>query len=277
MLDMKKFLTGTAVAVSSLVSAQAVAETTGSLNVTSEYMWRGVESSGGAAVQGSFDWSSPTGIYAGGWVSNTAPGVNGNELDLYAGWAGEMGQGVGVDLGLVAYIFSEDQESGKANTGVVNGYDGDGDFIEVYAGLSYMGLSGSLYYAPDYFGVDGSRVYGGVNKQGAAITPIAKTDGEGVYLTLAYTASIKEGLDMTFQVGQSSGDGVEAFYGDEIVDWSITTSKDLGDGWGVSGAYVDSDWSVSANETKANVNGGAAGKAEFAPKFVVSVSKEFAL
>lgn len=242
MLDMKKVLAGVALATGGLVSGQALAETSGSVNVTSEYMWRGIDSSGGAAVQGSLDWSSPSGVYAGTWASNSygaAAGLLGTtEVDFYVGWAGEMGNGLGVDLGLVYYMFPDVDESAPGT---------DIDFFEVYGGLSFGGLSGSIYYTPDYFAVE----------DGGA------PDGEAIYITLAYTANLREGLDMTFQVGNSSGDGIDAVWTDSYTDWSITTSKDLGDGWGASFAYIQTDLDVAGFNDDA--------------KAVVSLSKEFAL
>ncbi|MDX1497794.1 MAG: TorF family putative porin [Salinisphaeraceae bacterium] len=211
MSKVKTAVAGVLVGAGALASGQAMADVSGSLNVTSEYMFRGIESSGGAAVQGSIDWSAPSGIYAGVWASNTSPVFDGNEFDIYAGWAGEVGNGVGVDLGLVYYAFPEQDEN-------FPGAD-DVDYLEGYIGLSLGGLSGSVYYASDYFG----------------------TDEEGTYFTLAYSHGITETVEMTFQVGFNDGEGVEAFIGEEYTDWSITTSKDLGDGWGASFGYVQTD------------------------------------
>ena len=236
MSKVKTAVAGLVLGASALTSGQAMADTSGSLNLTSEYMFRGIASSGGAAVQGSLDWSSPGGIYAGAWASNTSPIFPGNEFDLYVGWAGEVGQGVGVDLGLVYYGFPEQEEDG-VNDGI--------DYIEIYGGLSLGGLSGSVYYTDDYFG----------------------SDEDGVYFTVGYSHSLSETVDLGFQIGLSSGDGVEAFIGDEYTDWSVTVSKDLGDGLGVSFGYVQTDLD--------NGNGGIVDSDE--AKFVVSASKEFSL
>ncbi len=230
MSKVKTAVAGLVLGATALTSGQAMAETSGSLNITSEYMFRGIPSSGGAAVQGSLDWSSPGGIYAGVWASNTSPVFDGNEFDIYVGWAGEVGQGVGVDLGLVYYGFPEQDEVGA-----------DIDYIEVYGGLSLGGLSGSIYYTDNYFG----------------------TDEDGVYYTVAYSLGLSDTVDLGLQVGFSAGDGVEAFIGDEYTDWSITVSKDLGDGMGVSFGYVQTDLDLGAFEDEA--------------KFVVSASKEFVL
>lgn len=229
MSKVKTAMAGLVLGASTLASGQALAETSGSLNITSEYMFRGIVSEGGAAVQGSLDWASPGGLYAGAWASNSAP-AGGTELDLYVGWAGEMGNGVGVDLGVVYYGFTEQDEIGA-----------DADYFEVYGGLSLGGLSGSIYYSDDFFA----------------------SDEDGIYYTLAYSASMSDTVDMTFQVGFSQGDGVELVIGDEYTDWSVTLSKDLGDGAGVSFGYVQTDLEVGGVDDEA--------------KFVVSASKEFTL
>lgn len=236
MSKVKTAVAGVLVGAGALASGQAMADVSGSLNLTSEYMFRGIESSGGAAVQGSLDWSSPVGVYAGVWASNTSPIFDGNELDVYVGWAGDLGNGLGVDVGLVYYAFPEQDE-----------VNADVDYAEIYGGLSLGGLSGSIYYTDDYFG----------------------TDDDGVYYTLAYSHGLSDTVDLTGQIGFSDGDGVEAFIGDEYLDWSITLSKDLGNGWGASFGYVQTDLD--------DVNGGLAGAQDDDPKFVVSASKEFTL
>ncbi|MGB1580801.1 MAG: TorF family putative porin [Nevskiales bacterium] len=241
MSKVKTAVAGVLVGAGALASGQAMADVSGSLNITSEYMFRGIDSSGGAAVQGSLDWAAPSGIYAGVWASNTSPIFDGTEFDVYAGWAGEFGNGVGLDIGLVYYGFPEQDEveevfinGGQLDTRSANV---DIDYVEGYVGLSLGGLSGSIYYAQDYFG----------------------TDEEGIYYTVAYSHGVSETVDLSFQIGFSQGDGVEAFIGDEYTDWSITLSKDLGEGWGAGFGYVHTD--LDDDDAK----------------FVVSASKEFSL
>lgn len=229
MSKIKTAMAGLVLGASALTSGQALAEVSGSLNITSEYMFRGIVSEGGAAVQGSLDWSDASGIYAGTWMSNSAP-AGGTELDLYVGWATELSQGVGLDLGLVYYGFTEQDEIGA-----------DIDYAEIYVGLSMGGLSGSIYYTDDYFG----------------------TDEDGIYYTVAYSHALSDTLDLGLQIGLNDGDGVTAAIGDEYTDWSISLSKDLGDGAGVSFAYVQTDLSAGPIDDEA--------------KFVVSASKEFSL
>src|SRR5687767_12579042 len=59
-------------------------ELTGNVGATSDYMFRGVDQTGGAAVQGGVDYTFDFGLYTGLWVSNSTSG-GGNEADVYAG------------------------------------------------------------------------------------------------------------------------------------------------------------------------------------------------
>mgnify|MGYP001310130295 FL=1 len=107
---------------------------------TTDYVWRGMTQSDGPAIQGGFDYEAEGGFYAGIWGSN----VNfndgaGSELDYYFGYGFEV-NGIGVDLGYVAFDYPEN------NTGL--------DFEEVVLGLSMgdLGLTFALGQdgAPDY-------------------------------------------------------------------------------------------------------------------------------
>jgi uncharacterized protein (TIGR02001 family) len=97
----KSIVLATAVA-SVLASGVASAEVTANAGVFSNYIWRGVtQTSDNAAGQGGIDWSGESGLYAGTWLSTI---TNGQELDIYAGFAGEAG-GLGYDLGAITYQY----------------------------------------------------------------------------------------------------------------------------------------------------------------------------
>ncbi len=263
MHDVKKIVAGLVLGASALACSQAFAETTGTVAVTSEYLFRGIEQENGAAVQGSLTWNNPSGFYLGAWASNAGL-VGGNELDLYGGWTAEMGNGVAWDLGVIYYLYSEAEEvDGSLSI----------DYPEVYAGLSFGGLSGKVFYT-DQFNDELSE-----RSTCLALTPAGtpcNSDNEGIYFTLSYALAVKEGLDLTFQIGHSTGDGIEnvlAIIGaddDSYTDYSITLSKDLGNGMGASFAVVDTD-------IEATVGAAPPISVEDDPKFVVSLSKEFTL
>ena len=68
-----------------LLSGSALAEVTGNIGATSNYLWRGTtQTNDAAAVQGGIDYAHDSGFYAGTWVSNVDFGDETSyELDLY--------------------------------------------------------------------------------------------------------------------------------------------------------------------------------------------------
>lgn len=236
MTNFKGLIAGAAVGAAALAGGPAFAATTGTLNATSEYTFRGVDSENGAAIQGSIDWSDASGIYAGTWASNSNP-VGGTEIDVYAGWKPDLGGGFLLDLGVIYYAFPEDEEAG--------GLPGSGfDYPEIYAGLNFGGFAAKIFYTDDYFSVGGPG------------------DEEGIYYTASYTAAISDSIALTGQIGFSDGDGVEKLIGDEYTDWSVTLKKTLENGFAVSFGYVQTDIDPP-------------GPGNDDPKFVVSLSKGF--
>lgn len=178
-----------------LASPAAMAGVTGNVGAVSEYLFRGIEQSGGAAVQGGIDWSGGPGLYAGTWASNTGgPAASGGtELDLYGGWAGKAGP-VGLDFGAIYYLYNEDEEDLTFGPGVPVGLD----YWEVYGkvSLSYFGLQ--LYYTTDYLG-----------DTNQAFADAAGKDTDFMYVNLLGNFPLSETLTLGVQLGMSSGDGAE--------------------------------------------------------------------
>jgi len=97
----KSIVLATAVAAV-LTSGVAAADLSANAGVYSNYIWRGVSQTADAAAgQGGIDWSNDTGVYAGVWTSTIA---GGQEVDVYAGFAGEAGS-LGYDLGVITYQY----------------------------------------------------------------------------------------------------------------------------------------------------------------------------
>lgn len=125
-------LAGSALAA---VPAQAQdAEAAGDFTVSgyvegvSDYRWRGVSTSDGDfAIQGSLNVNHSSGFYVGAWASTIAEdadNVYGDiELDLYAGWTGEVASGLTADAGLYYYSYP-------------NGHVGKANVFEPFASLS---------------------------------------------------------------------------------------------------------------------------------------------
>ena len=200
-----KFAAGVSLA---LLSAAANAELTGNAGVVSEYLFRGVESSNGAAVQGGVDWGHASGFSAGAWGSNTFNGGSGNELDVYGGYNFQLGD-FALEAGAIYYYFSEDDENGVPDT----------SYPEVYVGAALGPIFLRAYYTDDFYG----------------------SDGDGTYLMGSYVGSITDTLTISLQAGVSGGNGVDSFYGEAYTDYSISLVKALDDDSSVSFSYVGSD------------------------------------
>jgi len=188
-----------------------LAGTTANVGAVSEYLLRGIEGSGGVALQGGLDWAGVSGAYAGTWASNLGgPAAAGaTELDLYSGWAGKLGPAT-LDLGAVYYYYAEDEE----DLGL------DYDYPEVYAKLGIGWFALQLYYT--------TRFYGEANE---AAADLAGRDTDGLYANAIGTFPLSQTLTLGVQVGQSSGDGVEVAYGDSYTDYSIALTKSLEGGF----------------------------------------------
>ncbi|RYG00862.1 MAG: hypothetical protein EON94_08755 [Caulobacteraceae bacterium] len=138
-------------------TSTAQAGTTGSLTVTSDYLFRGVtQTNKNPALQGGVTWTADSGFYAGGWGSSISwladsdPGVSSQvELDGFVGYAGKFGDSdVGFDVGANYYWYPGDYPAGYNSP----------DTLELYAGVSWKILSARYYHSTtDLFGVPDSR------------------------------------------------------------------------------------------------------------------------
>lgn len=82
----------------------------GNVTLVSDYRFRGVSlSDGDPAIQGGITVTHDSGFYLGTWASSlgdSTAGVYGDmELDLFGGWAGDVSEGVGLDVGLLYYAY----------------------------------------------------------------------------------------------------------------------------------------------------------------------------
>ncbi|WP_373051772.1 TorF family putative porin [Thioalkalivibrio sp.] len=116
------------------MTATATAEMSANIGVVSNYYFRGVtQTLDSAAVQGGVDFEDASGFYAGAWTSNVDfdDGTS-YELDLYLGFAGEVANGIGYDVGYVYYAYPDAPDSI--------------DFGEIYGELSYEMFYAGLAY-----------------------------------------------------------------------------------------------------------------------------------
>lgn len=221
-----KRLAVAAVLGSATFSGAALAELSGNVGVVSEYLFRGVPQSGGAAVQGGLDYASESGFYAGTWASTiNFAGATGSaaEVDFYAGFGGEAGS-VGYDVGAIYYWYSEEDEGGASP-------DPSNNTIEIYGSLTFGPATVGLYYSlADYFAV---------------------TDEGVMYPYLAFSFPMSEKLSLDLHVGQQTfeQDGI-----DDIVDYKIGLSADAGNGVSMGLALVATD--IDNDDPKMVISGG---------------------
>jgi uncharacterized protein (TIGR02001 family) len=248
-MKLKQILAG---ATAALASSGALAGSlSGNVGAVSDYMFRGVDQTAGAAVQGGVDYGFDFGLYTGLWVSNSLAG-GGNEADAYAGYGLKLGP-VDLDGGIIYYGYTEDTEA----AGVSNG-----DYAELYVGGGFGPFVLKAFYAPE-FGGDTPAGSAGPNGSGDL------EKNELLYVTSSVTLSLNETLSFIPQVGFTTGDGASdtPAFGDDYIDYSLTAVKQLEDELSVSLAVIGTD--------RDNLNGVADNKDN--PKFVVGLKKTFNL
>jgi len=136
---MRRFLIGLSTLALAAVAAPAIAADLGggvsatvSATVTSDYRFRGLtQSDEDPALQGGLTLGHSSGFYAAIWGSTidddtSLPGYGGAEVDLSAGWSGEVTSGLTLDGGLLYYWYPD------GATGVAT------DFFEPYASVTFQ-------------------------------------------------------------------------------------------------------------------------------------------
>lgn len=149
---------------------------TGNIGVHSKYLLRGIfEESSDPAVQGGLDYGMDNGFYAGWWFSSLGysydsgvvgtpipppiggfeDGINsgtarGFENDIYLGFAGEFGDGIGWDVSLLQYVYLNVDDSNLTELLGSLSYKG------FYVGFQYLlndgwwGNAGDIYWKAGY-------------------------------------------------------------------------------------------------------------------------------
>lgn len=168
-------LTATALAVAIATGAgfsapqTAQAEVSYNIGIHSKYLLRGIfEENTGTAIQGGADYSSDSGLYAGWWFSSlsysyeapadTKTNTNGFENDFYVGYAGNITDSIGFDVGLIQYVYVnvDDSDLTEAVASL--------SFQDFYVKAQYLlsdgwwGNSGDIYWTAGWSGGIGAGV-----------------------------------------------------------------------------------------------------------------------
>jgi uncharacterized protein (TIGR02001 family) len=200
-----KLTHGLAAAALSLTAIAANAEITGTIGAVSDYDFRGVSlSAKDPALQGSLDYAHDSGLYAGIWGSNIDYGddVDGDlEVDLYVGFANQINDDLGYDIGVVYYTYP--------------GSDDVEDYPEFYAGLTYKWLELKQWYSNDNSG----------------------TDLDSFYTEANASFDLVENLSLGLHLGYNYGDIFEDV---EYLDYSVGLTYTLGH-FDLGLKYVDND------------------------------------
>ena len=201
----------------------------GNAAVTSDYRFRGLSfSDGDIAVQGGIDVAHESGFYVGTWGSSIEDSATygHTELDVYAGWSGEVTSGLTLDAGLLYYIYPNGE----------GGLAGPSDYFEPYASVAGsigpVELKSGIAYAwsQDSLGnSDNVYIYTGASA-GIPNTPI----------TLNANIGINDG---------SLGNPTGVLGDNDYVDWMLGVDWAITDNLTASLAYTDTDAPVVNNFT----------------------------
>jgi len=199
---------------------------TANVAVASEYRYRGLmQTNRRPAIQGGFDFSHSSGFYLGNWNSNISwlgdsnPAVSAPiEMDFYGGFKNTFAGGDwNYDIGVLQYYYPGDYPAGFTRPYTT----------ELYAGIGYGPVMLKYSYAPtNLFGFADSK--------------------NSWYLDLTANVPLNFwDLTLNAHVGYQKVQVVNASY----TDWKIGLTKDLGKGFALAVAYIDTnaDKSVYTN------------------------------
>lgn len=198
-----KYSTGLfATGLLALAGAANAGEFSATVTAVSDYDFRGVSlNTKDPALQGSVDYAHDSGFYAGIWASNFDYGrdFDGDiEVDLYAGWAGETGGGLGWDVGIVWYTYPD--SSSSATKLEVE------DYPEAYIGFSHGPVSFKQWYTNDYVGADQDEFYTELNA----------------------SFELPAEFALNLHAGYNYGEAFNVLNDDEYFDYSIGIGKTVG-------------------------------------------------
>lgn len=203
-----------------LAATGAHAGTSGTLALTSDYLFRGLsQTDQEPALQGGIEYARDNGAYAGIWGSNISwlsdsssaslPISSRVELDGYAGWRVPLGETLKLDAGVYTYYYP-----GRYPHGFVRPYT-----TEAYAGLLWG--PGSLKY---YHAI--TNLFG-----------FADSGGSG-YLDASVNIEFSPGWVFSAHAGRQRVRGLSVA---SYTDWKLGLTRNFDGGWSLAAAYADTD------------------------------------
>ncbi|WP_042879430.1 TorF family putative porin [Cupriavidus necator] len=209
-------------AMPAMAQSQPDAETsahtfTANVSLATDYRYRGLmQTNRQPAIQGGFDYSHSSGFYLGNWNSSISWLGDSNaevsapiEMDFYGGYKGSFGGDLSYDIGVLQYYYPGDYPANYTRPYTT----------EVYAGLGYGPVTLKYSYAPtNLFGFADSK--------------------HSWYIDLSANVPLNFwDLTLNTHVGYQKVQVADASY----VDWKIGLTKDLGKGFSLAVAYIDTN------------------------------------
>jgi uncharacterized protein (TIGR02001 family) len=194
---------------------------TGNVALTSNYIFRGIsQSQNKPAIQGGFDYSHSSGLYAGTWASNvgwiTTKDNNSLEWDFYAGYKGTFAGDFSYDVGALKYYYP----------GNSNGNSLTPDTTELYVAIGWKFITLKYNYSiSKYLFAWGDQNSAGGDNRGSG------------YIDLSANYDLGNGWGVQGHIGHQD---IKNYSNASYTDWKLGVTKDLG--FGVVGlAYTDTD------------------------------------
>lgn len=234
-------------------AAPAATPITGSVAFTSNYVSRGfTQSWSQPALQGGFDYASPSGWYVGTWASSLsgAEFLGGTmEWDVYGGYSTTLGSTT-VVAGLAQYLYP------GSSSPLIEGRSYK--YTELKLGVSQGIFSANAFVtvSKDYFGTF--------------------DDGRGS-LWLDFNANPDLGNGYTLQTHVGLG-RIAKHSEANWDDYKLGLSKTLADGWALAGAWTyakDKDRYWTGSNFEADVSGATYTKRLGKPAFALTLTRSF--
>jgi uncharacterized protein (TIGR02001 family) len=244
----------------SAAPAEPVSTLTFNVGAVSDYRYRGLSQTGDkGALQFGADYTDKNGLYVGTWnstiswihdTSPSSPTAKGPlETDIYGGYRGGITGDLTYDVGVLQYLYINNNLAGVTN-------ETNANTTEVY---------GSLIYGPAYIKLSDStsNLFGTINSKGST------------YVDIGYNFDFGNGLTSLVHYGnQTIKSPNAAFQVTAYNDYSFALNKDF-DGLVVSGTVIGTDFAKRGQHVPDTLTGTGPNKNLSGSTFVLGIKKNF--